>query len=280
MSELSGLRTMAKRARNTVYRMGLEEIHARPLWEADAPGAVGREPADIPTYAVYAPKSDAPIRNIVVVFPGGGYSAHAEHEAAPVARRVRSMGAVGVVVRYRLAPRYRYPAMLDDALEAVRVCRRNAAAWNADGAHVGVLGFSAGGHLAALTATCTTDGTDARPDFAVLIYPVIKMAGSLAHPGCRAALLGDATETPIAAELDADARVAPDSPPSFVVHGWNDTVIDVGNSLAYAAACRRAGVACELHVYADGPHGFGLGGRGRPVSAWPDLCAAWLAGLG
>lgn len=259
--------------------MDRAEMAAQPLWTGTAPGAVGADRADMPTYSVYLPRPETATGKIVVVLPGGGYSDHAEHEASPVGRWLRSIGVVGVVLRYRLAPRYRHPTMLDDALEAVRLCRRRAESWNADRSRVGVLGFSAGGHLAALAATALDADPEARPDYAVLIYPVVRMVGSLAHPGCRAALLGDATESQCAAALDADARVRRGCPPAFVVHGWDDNVIPVGNSLAYAEACRRADVPCELHVFAHGPHGFGLGGSGLPVSVWPDLCADWLGRL-
>ncbi len=280
MNDVSGLRSMAKHARNAAYRLAREEMRARPLRDHAVPDITAGDHGNLPTYSVYRPRPENATGTIVVVLPGGGYSAHAEHEAAPVGRWVRSIGAVGVVLRYRVAPHHRYPAMLDDVLEAVSMCRRNADAWNANAARVGILGFSAGGHLAALAATSSATASETRPDFAILIYPVIRMVGKLAHPGCRAALLGNEAETELAATLDADARVQAGSPPAFLVHGWNDEVVDVRNSIVFADACRNTGTPCELHVFAYGPHGFGLGRRAGAAAEWPSLCKAWLAGLG
>ena len=191
-------------------------------------------------------------------------------------RWLSSLGFAALVLRYRLAPSTRHPAMLEDAREAVRVARADPGPSGCPARPVGILGFSAGGHLASLVATDVEPASGGVPDFAVLVYPVIRMTGPLAHPGCRAALTGVADETEMARSLDADERVSGSTPPTFVVHGVNDEVIGIGNALAFAQACRRHGVECELHAFADGPHGFGLARRAGPVSAWPGLCEAWM----
>lgn len=274
-----GVKSMAKKVRDTMYRWGGEERRPYALWHDGAPGAVGNEDADRPTYSLYLPRAERRTGRLVVVLPGGGYCGHAEHEAAPVGRWLRSLGVAAMVVRYRLAPRYRHPVMLHDAQQAVRLARANSDAWEISPNRIGILGFSAGGHLAAITAHLSSPGDPARPDFAVLIYPVIRMTGPLAHSGCRAALTGDATESALARGLNADELVSPSSPPCFIVHGSDDEVIHVGNTHAYAAACRAHGVPCEAHCFAVGPHGFGLARGAGAVAAWPRLCADWLARL-
>jgi acetyl esterase/lipase len=280
MTDRSSIRSLAKRARDAALRLSAEEKRAHPLWAGRPPVAARAEaPASVPTYSLYLPEPGAASDTVVVVLPGGGYSGHAEHEAAPIGRWLRSLGITAMVLRYRLAPVYRYPAMLDDAQEAVRLARTNAESWGVTPSRVGILGFSAGGHLAAITATASAETATERPDFAVLIYPVIRMTGEAAHPGCRAALLGDPRETEVARSLNADERVRPGSPPAFIVHGWDDAVVPVENAIAYVTACRSAGVPCELHVFARGPHGFGLARRAGAVAAWPRLCAEWMVRL-
>lgn len=273
------LKGTAKRMRAAVLRAGLEEVRSRPLWDGPPPDAHGTAPEDIPTYSLYLPKPDRALGVGVVVFPGGGYCIHAEHEASPVGRWLRRSGIAAMVARYRLAPAYRYPAMLRDGRQAVRLMKEMAGELGLR--RVGVLGFSAGGHLAAMTALLTeeSEGPSDRADFAILIYPVICMVGPYAHTGCRWALLGSEEESPLAEALSLERRVAQGAPPLFIVHGADDETIDVQNALSLASACREAGVPCELHVFQRGPHGFGLGERGRATRAWPGLCLNWLKSL-
>jgi acetyl esterase/lipase len=250
-----------------------------PLWDGPAPFSVGEEAADVPTYQLYEVAAPSASGVGVVVLPGGGYIAHADHEAAPVGRWLRSNGIEAMVVLYRLAPRYKHPAMLTDAQHAVVRLRELGAERGVR--KIGILGFSAGGHLAGMTALLDEERSvpRSRPDFGVLIYPVVAMVGPLAHEGCRASLLGTAEETLQAEQVSLDRNVRAGAPPLFVVHGANDEVVNVGNSLALADAYRRASASCELHVFADGVHGFGLGDSGRPNSAWPDLCISWIRSL-
>ena len=279
MPRLPDVRRAARDVRSHVLRMGREERGRRALWPDGAPGAVGSEACDHPTYSVYVPRDVKPTGDIIVVLPGGGYAGHAEHEASPVGRRLAAAGVCAVVVRYRLAPRYRHPAMLDDARQAIAVARARAPEWGLVRNRVGVLGFSAGGHLAGMAALFEgheSGGGHGRPDFAVLIYPVVQMTGECALAGVRGALLGNLDETPLSADMSLDRCVGDGAPPCFIVHGNDDAVVDVRHSLRLAGAYRSAGRPFELHVFAHGPHGFGLGRRGSPVGLWPDLCLAWL----
>lgn len=280
MADGRRVRELGRRVRDAWLRNGAEERASRPIWDGPAPGSIGTEPADVPTCSLYIAPANKRTGCAVVVLPGGGYVAHAEHEAAPIGRWLQSEGVTAMVVRYRLAPRYQYPAMLQDARQAVGLLREHCKAHGVR--RVGVLGFSAGGHLAGMTALLPEGRgcSDERPDFAIMIYPVVAMAGPLAHSGCRGALLGTTEETELAWALSLQMRVDADAPPVFLVHGADDTVVDVGNSLALAEAYRRARVPCELHVFARGPHGFGLGERGMANRTWPDLCSAWLRALG
>lgn len=277
MASSEVVRRAARRVRDAALRLGAEERRPIPLWDGPAPGEPAQTMHGQPTFSVYLPPAEKRTGEAVVVCPGGGYSGHAEHEAAPVGRWLSRAGIVALVLRYRLAPMHRHPAMLEDALQAVKVTRALCPEWGIRTDRVGILGFSAGGHLAAM-ATYLGQADFERPDFAILIYPVVCMVGEYAHAGCRAALLGSPDETAEAAEVSVDLQVKPGAPPCFIVHGADDEVVDVRNSLALASACRQAHVRSELHVYASGPHGFGLGERGRPTATWPRLCLAWIRG--
>ena len=256
------------------------------LWEGDAPGAMGKEAADIPTLTVYAPTPDRATGAAIVVCPGGGYGALADHEGKPIAEWLTSLGVTGIVLRYRLGPKYHHPVEMGDVARALRTVRSHGVDWGIDPHRVGVLGFSAGGHLASTAAThfdvgnaSATDPIDrvsSRPDIAILIYPVITFADPFTHAGSRHNLLGEHLSPDLIALLSNEKRVTSQTPPSFLVHGADDSVVPAENSLMFATACRKAGVPVELHLYEHGPHGFGLGGSDAVLSAWPGSCAKWL----
>lgn len=272
------IRQTARKVRDRVLRATPEERAALSLWDGTPPDGQICEGQAGPTYSLYLPQAGKRSGAGIVVFPGGGYCAHAEHEAGPVGRWLRSAGIAAMVVRYRLAPHYRHPAMLNDARRAISIMREHAREWGIQ--RVGVLGFSAGGHLAGMSMLLTEGALSSeRPDFGVLIYPVVCMIGPFAHPWCRTALLGTEGETAEAEAVSLERHVDSSSPPVFLVHGADDEVIDVRNSLELATAYRHAGRPCEVHVFSRGPHGFGLGERGQPNSAWPVLCAAWVRAL-
>jgi acetyl esterase/lipase len=254
------------------------------LWPSGAPGAVGKEAQDIPTLTPYIPKQNA-TGAAVIVCPGGGYSHLADHEGGPVAEWLNSIGVTAFVLKYRIGPRYHHPAPLQDAARAMRIVRSRAAEWKLDPKRIGILGFSAGGHLASTMGTHFDAGqqnsTDAiervssRPDLMILIYPVITM-GNFTHGGSKKQLLGDNPSAEMVALLSNQLQVTKETPPTFLIHTANDAAVPVENSLYFAEALRKAGVPFEMHIYERGPHGFGLGGKDPVLSGWPAQCAAWL----
>jgi acetyl esterase/lipase len=225
----------------------------------------------------------------VVVCPGGGYGTLADHEGKPVAEWLNSIGVTGFVLKYRHAPRWRHPAPLADASRAIRIVRARAAEWGIRPDRIGILGFSAGGHLASSAGTHfdagRADATDpierasSRPDFMVLIYPVITM-GNGTHGGSRNNLLGPDPKPELLELLSSERQVKPETSPAFIVHTADDEAVPVANSLLLSEAMARAKAPFELHVFASGPHGFGLGGKDPVLSSWPGLCAGWLKGRG
>jgi acetyl esterase/lipase len=226
---------------------------------------------DLPTLTIVRPAH--PTGAACVVCPGGGYGVHAPHEREPIGDWLASLGITAALLKYRLGPRYRHPAMLTDALQALR---RTRALDGIDPQRVGILGFSAGGHLASTAATLFTGDAD-RPDFAVLIYPVIQLDGPTAHVGSRINLLGELPDAMLVAQLCTDTAVTARTPPTFLVHSTDDTPVPVENSLRFAAALAAAGVPFGMQIYSQGGHGFGLGSLDAPETlAWPSACAAWL----
>lgn len=232
--------------------------------------------ADGQTLTVYP--AEKPTGGAIVICPGGGYGMLADHEGEPVARWLNTLGITGIVLKYRLGPAHRHPAMLDDAAQAVRTVRAHAGEWKIDPKRVGILGFSAGGHLASTLATHFEQSS--RPDLAVLIYPVISLNAPHGHLGSRVNLLGEDADPELVNFLSNETQVTPETPPTFLVHTADDAGVPVENSLLFAAALRAANVPFELHVYETGPHGFGLGGDHSVLKSWPDRCAVWLQSHG
>jgi acetyl esterase/lipase len=276
-----------------------------PLWPEGAPGALGKETGDefhagdIPTITVYTPEpagADASAsRPAVVICPGGGYGMLAtEHEGTDVARWLNTLGITGVVLKYRLGPRYHHPAMLNDAQRAIRTVRARAKEWGVDPGRVAVLGFSAGGHLASTAATHFDPGKpdasdpveqqSCRPDLAILVYPVIALATPHGHSGSLKNLLGENPSRETIEDLSNERRVTEETPPTFLAHTSEDKAVAVENSLLFALALKKAKVPFELHVFEKGQHGLGLGtgwaARKIPTDdafqAWPRLCSTWL----
>ena len=276
-----------------------------PLWPDGAPGAQGTEtgdennPGDVPTITVWLAPKDKATGAAMVICPGGGYGFLAtDHEGKQVAEWLNSIGVAGIMVKYRLGPKYHHPAPLDDAQRAIRTVRAKAKEWNLDPKRVGILGFSAGGHLASTAATHfdmgkkpseanPIDSESCRPDLAVLVYPVVSFTADFAHKGSAKNLLGDDPEKALLANLSNETQVTPQTPPTFLAHTLADTGVPMENSVAFAMALRKAKVPFELHIFEKGQHGLGLGTGwkghidGEPTfEAWPRLCAAWLKGRG
>lgn len=255
------------------------------LWPEGAPGALGDGDEDIPTLTPYLPERSVETGTAVVVCPGGGYAGLAPHEGEPVALWLNSVGVAAFVLKYRLAPRYHHPCMLMDARRAIRTVRHRASDWGVGPEYVGILGFSAGGHLASTAVTHydpgRADATDrverlpSRPDFGVLIYPVITLL-EFAHSGTRANLLGEDPPEELIRELSSELHVTAGTPPCFIVHSVADSAVPVENALLFAGALRQAGVPFAMRIYELGEHGYGLGGDDPVLSTWPGLCEGWL----
>lgn len=245
-----------------------------------------------PELLVYlAPKAYA-TGAAVVICPGGGYGVLAiDHEGYDIAKWLNGMGITGIILKYRLPSdeimKDKSIGPLQDVQEAIRTTRRNAAAWNLNPGRIGVMGFSAGGHLAGTASTLygepvyePRDNTSARPDFSILIYGVLSMENGVTHEGSQRNLLGERPSKEMRDKFSNELRVDGSTPPAFLVHSADDDAVPVANSLLYYQALTRAGVAGELHVYESGGHGYGLAPDGSSESLWPQSCQAWLAKRG
>lgn len=267
-----------------------EKAAPLPLWAEGAPGALGSGPDDQPTVAVYLPPTEKAAGAAALVCPGGGYATLAEHEGQPVALWLNSLGIAAAVLSYRRGPRYPHPIPLQDASRAMRVIRGKAAEWGVDPKRVGIVGFSAGGHLAATLCNHFDDGRQAakdpierlscRPDFAVLCYPVISMGNAYGHAPSRRNLIGDNPAPELMELLSQERQVTPFTPPTFLFHTAEDRTVPCQNSLLYAQALRDNGVPVELHLYEKGGHGVGLASGDPVLSSWIQRCADWLRGRG
>jgi len=273
----------------------------QPLWSGEAPGAK-RPPAgtekvaegwrfsdiEVPQYFAYPAPKDKNTGQAVVIFPGGGYGILAmNHEGHDYAKWLNERGITGVVVKYRVGNPdlgYQFPVPFLDARRAIRTVRAHAAEWGVDPKKVGVMGSSAGGHLASLCTTRFADtfpeeGKDeidklsARPDFSILVYPVISM-GEVAHGGSRTNLLGKSPTPEAIEKYSTEKQVGKDTPPVFLLTTFDD-MVDCRNSLYFAAACKAHGVPVSLHMFEKGGHGYGLAGKGE-LAVWPSLLDAWL----
>src|SRR2546426_4521761 len=202
------------------------------VWPGGAPGSLGNEPGDIPTLTPYLPPKEKVTGAAVIVCPGGGYTHLADHEGGPVAEWLNSLGVTAFVLKSRLGPRYHHPAPLQDAARAIRIVRSRAAEWGLDPQRIGILGFSAGGHLASTAGTHFDSGkpdapdvierVSSKPNLMVLIYPVITMREQT-HAGSKKNLLGDHPSPELVALLSNDEQVTKETPPTFLVHTMNDS---------------------------------------------------------
>ena len=268
---------------------------AFPLWAKATPGALGTDPVkDIPTLTPFFPAADKATGASVVICPGGGYGGLASHEGRDYALWLNAHGIAGFVLKYRLGSAgYRHPAMMNDVNRAVRYVRANAGEWKLDSKRIGVMGSSAGGHLASTAVTHFDMGkaddadlierSSSRPDLGILCYPVISM-GAHTHNGSKNNLLGKEPSEELVKLLSNELQVTKSTPPCFVWHTWEDKGVKVENAMEFAAALQRNGVPFDLHVYQKGAHGIGLGVKGwdpekTPVSAlhpWSLDLAVWL----
>ena len=247
-----------------------------------------------PDIAVFLPSKRFASGQAIVICPGGGYGGLAyDLEGTDIAKYLNSIGVAGIVLKYRLPAAdssiepHKTPAM--DARRAMRLVRANAVRWNIDPGRIGVMGFSAGGHLAATLGTHFDAGDPAaadpvdrqssRPDFMVLMYPVISFTDAVTHAGSRRALLGANPPQDLVRFYSAELQVNDDTPPTFLVHANDDSGVPVENALLMYQSLRRQHISAELHILSEGGHGFGLGVNNRHVGSWTDSLSQWLHSL-
>lgn len=262
------------------------------LWPNGAPDAKGTEPADKPTLTVCLAPAESNTGAAVVICPGGGYGGLAvDHEGRQIAAWLNSFGVNGFILEYRHRKRgYGHPAPMQDAQRAVRTVRARAAELKIDPQKIGILGFSAGGHLASTAATHFDAGkpdaadpierVSCRPDFAVLCYAVIAFDEPYTHRGSQNNLLGKDADPELVRSLSNEKQVTKETPPTFLWHTNEDTGVPAENSVQFYLAMRKAGVPAELHIFEKGRHGVGLGANITGTRAWPDCCKAWMEARG
>ena len=271
-----------------------------PLWPEGVPGLkpdAGPEFDDVegrfsrihfPSLVVHAP--ERPAGTAVIYAPGGGYArVAAGKQGGEITRWLKGLGVTVFLLKYRHAD-YGAPAPLQDALRAVRLVRAHAAEWGLNQDRIGMIGGSAGAHVAASAGTlfdapegrtrAALDGTSGRPDFLILVFPVITMQDPYAHAPSRRGLLGPEPSADLRRRWSVEEQVTARTPPTFLVHSAEDKVAVVENSLLFYSAMRRAGAPIELHLYPQGPHGSGMDPRAGTVSTWPRLCEGWLRSNG
>ena len=260
---------------------------AIPIWPGIPPGYKPEFDQPLPSLTPYLIHADQPT-GMVIVLPGGGYEMKADYEGKPVAEWLNDAGIAAAVLDYRVAP-YRHPYPLLDARRAVQLVRNNAVEWKINPHKVAILGFSAGGHLAASSGNILdpfpgmpsnpTNRLDSHPDALVLCYPVISFIRS-AHTGSMENLLGPNPSDQLRQELSADVNVSSQSPPSFIWHTADDDVVPVANALLFAQALNAHQVPFELHIFPNGPHGMALAWDNAVVGQWRALCITWLKKYG
>lgn len=261
------------------------------LWPNGAPGALGSTEADQSSLEYFPPWGKNPSGTAVIVAPGGGYQFLASnHEGRQVANWFNALGITSFVLTYRLGPRYHHPIELGDAQRAIRLVRAHAAELNIRPDRIGMMGFSAGGHLASTAGTHFDQGdpqaadpidrASSRPDFLILAYAVITMEPPYAHESSVMALLGDHPNPNLREELSNERHVTKETPPTFLFATNADDVVPAENSVQFYMALRKAGVPAELHIFEKGPHGVGLDLSDPALGEWPKLLEEWMRGRG
>jgi acetyl esterase/lipase len=278
-----------------------EEARVIPIWPEGVPDAQpggGVERIDdgrvynvqVPTLTVFRAAAETAVGTAVIICPGGSYARLAVSiEGSELVKRLYALGISAFVLKYRLVE-YGHPAPLRDVLRAVRIVRSRAQELGVRADRIGVLGSSAGGHLAACAGTlfdvpegrtgAELDAVNARPDFLALLYPVITMTTPFTHAASRKNLIGDAPSPALVERLSVETRVSRDTPPTFLVHTSEDTSVPLENSLLFFQALRREGVPAEMHIYEKGRHGFGTKLGLGPTSEWPKRLEEWMRSHG
>jgi acetyl esterase/lipase len=269
---------------------GAAEPTVELLWPGGAPGAKGDTEGDKPSLTIYLPSQEKATGAAVVICPGGGYGHLAmDHEGHQIGQWLNSFGVAGFIVKYRhrnSGAGYGHPAPIQDAQRAIQTVRSRAEEWGVDPGRIGIIGFSAGGHLASTAATHfnesfveprdAIDRVSPRPDFAILIYPVISFVEPFTHTGSCRNLLGPDPDPALVEKMSNERQVTAQTPPTFLLHTWEDKVVPAENSIYFYLALRKANVPAEMHIFLKGAHGFGLGQKLEEASAWPKLCETWM----
>jgi len=261
-----------------------------PLWEKNTPGALGTADSDQPTLTLY-PTFRETIGTAVIIAPGGSYQGLAQNlEGRQVANWFNAAGVTAFLLKYRLGPRYHHPIELGDAQRAIRLVRTRAKEFGIDPGRIGIIGFSAGGHLASTLGTHfdvgnpqaadAIDRTSCRPDFLILAYPVISLTAPYTHERSRKNLLGDEPDAKLLNELSNETQVTAQTPPTFLFHGDADAGVPPENSVAFYLALHKAHVPAEMHIFAKADHGTGLAIGDPVLNEWPVLLSHWLRSLG
>jgi acetyl esterase/lipase len=245
-----------------------------------------------PSLTVFLPPADKATGTAVIICPGGGYGGLAfDHEGYAIARWLNDNGIAGIILKYRLPSdlimKDKSAGPLQDAQEALRIIRRNNEHWKIDPHKIGVIGFSAGGHLASTLSTHfaekvyeNSDTTSARPDFSLLIYPVISFDDSFTHMGSRKNLIGDNPSKEATDHFSNELQITDKTPPAFLVHSSDDKAVPVKNSIVYYEGLIKNKITAEMHIFQKGGHGYGLSVDNGTQASWPDLCIRWMKANG
>ncbi|MCO8120746.1 alpha/beta hydrolase [Stieleria sp. TO1_6] len=272
------------------------EAQVQPLWPGLPPGSTHRDEGDVPELVITTIESEQPTA-AVVILPGGGYGGHAmDHEGHQFAAWFKSHGIASAICNYRLRGKgndgkgYGHPAPMQDAQRAIQTLRAQAEPLNIDPNRVGVIGFSAGGHLCSTVSTHFAEGdsesedpigrVSSRPDFSILCYGVLVFGKPYTHQGSQRNLIGTDPTKELLESLSNERQVSADTPPTFLFHTGADTAVPPQNSVDYYLACHAKGVPAELHIFPEGRHGLGLASQQPGASQWPSLCEDWLRRLG
>ena len=257
------------------------------LWPKGAPNAQGDTDIDKPTLTPYVAAGENKVPTAVIVCPGGGYGHLAmTYEGYDVAEWLNKLGISAFVLKYRLGPKYKYPNELLDAQRAIRWVRAHSAEFGYKEDHIGIWGFSAGGHLASTAGTHFDNGMkdpsddidkqSCRPDFMILAYPVITLKTVTTHQGSLRNLLGEHPDPKLVELLSNEDQVTAKTPPTFLFHTTEDPVVPVENSISFYLALRKAGIPAEMHIYLKGHHGVGLAAKDPILHTWTEHLADWL----
>jgi acetyl esterase/lipase len=289
---LAGAAMFAAISFSTTTTLPAADPSVHLLWPEGAPGALGDEAKDKPQVTVYRADEATNTGCAVVICPGGGYGHLAiDHEGHQIARWLNTLGVTGVILEYRHRGKgYGHPTPMLDVQRAIRLTRAKAKDWQVNPERVGVLGFSAGGHLASTSATHfdmgheqapdPVDRLSCRPDFAVLCYAVIALGEPFTHNGSQRNLLGADASEELIRQFSNEKQVTSDTPPTFLWHTSEDTAVPPQNSVMFYLACLENKVPAELHIYEKGRHGVGLAGDIVGTRNWSAQCADWLKNHG